>query len=101
MRKLVLKDIEHIDKIDGREASACMITRVKDAYPIYDLAFERNLEILINALSRIDNLCSTGRQGLFLNADMHDSMKSGLMAARAVLDGKPSEEWYRDAEEFL
>ncbi len=101
MRRLVLEDIEHIDKIDGREASSCMITRVKDAYPIYDLAFERNLEILLNALSGIDNLYSTGRQGLFLNTDMHDSMKSGMMAARVVLDGRKSTEWYREAEEFL
>jgi protoporphyrinogen oxidase len=101
LRKLVLKDIENIDKIDGDKASACIVTRVKDAYPIYDLSFERNLEILINALSKGDNLYSTGRQGLFLNTDMHDSMKSGMMAARAVLDGHLSEEWYRVAEEFL
>ena len=101
LRKLVLKDIENIDKIDGDKASACIVTRVKDAYPIYDLSFERNLEILINALSKVDNLYSTGRQGLFLNTDMHDSMKSGVMAARAVLEGRPSGEWYREAEEFL
>ena len=101
LRDLVLKDIENIDKIDGDKASACILTRVRDAYPIYDLSFERNLGILITALSKIDNLYSTGRQGLFLNTDMHDSMKSGLLAARAVLDGRPSGEWYREAENFL
>jgi len=101
LRELALQDIEYIDKIDGRKASACIIKRTKDAYPIYDLDFECNLEILLAALSRIDNLYSTGRQGLFLNTDMHDSMKSGLMAARVVLDGHLSEEWYREAEVFL
>ena len=100
LRELALRDIAHIDKIDGRKASACIVKRVKDAYPIYDLAFERNLEILLAALSRIDNLYSTGRQGLFLNTDMHDSMKAGLTAARSVLDGHPAGEWYREAREF-
>jgi protoporphyrinogen oxidase len=100
LRKLALKDIEYIDKIDGQKASACIIKRTKDAYPIYDLDFECNLEILLAALSRIDNLYSTGRQGLFLNTDMHDSMKSGLMAARAVLAGQTSQEWYRAAGVF-
>lgn len=100
LRELALKDIERITKIDGRKASACIVTRVKEAYPIYDLTFERNLENILAALSRIDNLYSTGRQGLFLNTDMHDSMKSGLQAARAVLDGYPAEEWYREARVF-
>lgn len=101
LRKLVLADIDRIDIIDGRLAGEFIVTKVKDAYPIYDLPFEHNLNTLLAALTRIDNLYSTGRQGLFLNTDMHDSMKAGLLSARSILGGKPAREWYREAQIFL
>ncbi len=97
VKELVLADIGHIDLIDGKAAGECIVTRAKDAYPIYDLSFEHNLEAFLGGLSRLGNLRSAGRQGLFLNSDMHDSMKSGQAAARGVMEGRSSEEWYREA----
>ena len=101
LKALALEDIANISIIDGSRAGECRVTRVKDAYPIYDLAFERNLKRLLGGLARVENFYSTGRQGLFLNTDMHDSMKSGLMVARAVLDGQMADSWYREARGCL
>lgn len=72
-----------------------MVTRSKDAYPIYDLPFEKNLDLTLKGLSGIPNLFSAGRQGLFLNTDMHDSMVSGRGAARTLLAGGTAGGWYR------
>jgi hypothetical protein len=35
----------------------------------------------------VDVALSVGRPGLYLNNDMHDSMKMGIMAARHILEG--------------
>ncbi|MDP8215683.1 MAG: FAD-dependent oxidoreductase [Candidatus Euphemobacter frigidus] len=100
LRALALEDIASIDIIDGSRAGKCLITRVKDAYPIYDLAFEHNLETFLGGLSRIKNFYSTGRQGLFLNTDMHDTIHMGVQAARVVISGRPPQSWYREVSEF-
>ena len=94
---MALEDIGRIGLLDGLEVEKSMVTRSKDAYPIYDLPFDENLELTFQGLSGIPNLFSTGRQGLFLNSDIHDSMAAARAAARALLDSRPPGDLYREA----
>jgi len=98
---LVRRDIENIKLIDGRRINDCSVGRVKNAYPIYDLGFENRLQRLLTSLSGIKNLYSSGRQGLFLNTDMHDSMEMGARAAEAALKGEESRSWYSGMIPYL
>jgi hypothetical protein len=54
---------------------------LKKAYNIYDLGFERKLDVVLYYLSKFKNLVSIGRRGLFLQNDMHDSIEMGLRVA--------------------
>lgn len=94
LAELARKDVKHISIIDGGRAGDCEIQKVKSAYPIYDLEFEKNLQSLLEGLSRLENFYTTGRQGLFLNTDMHDSMKTGHTAAAAFLSDTPPGTFY-------
>ncbi len=96
LRTMALEDIGRIGLLDGLKVEKSMVTRSKDAYPIYDLPFEKNLELTLSGLAGIENLFSAGRQGLFLNSDMHDSMKSGREAARFFLENRTPKEFYRE-----
>lgn len=71
--------------VDGSEIHDSFVLRTRDAYPIYDLGFSENLDYVLGFLSGIKNLTSTGRHGLFLNIDMHDSIKLGMETARSHL----------------
>lgn len=99
--ELAKEDIKRIGIMDHRRITDCKIQKVRDAYPIYDLGFERRLASLLGSLGRIKNLYSTGRQGLFLNTDMHDSMEMGLLAAEAALTGRESRSWYERMVPYL
>jgi len=70
-----------LDRVIG-----CHVQRMKRAYPMYDLDFDRRLKVIFDGLGRIENLWSTGRHGLFLNCDMHDTMEMGLKLAEKLLD---------------
>jgi protoporphyrinogen oxidase len=96
LRTMALKDIGRIGLLDGLEIEKSMVTRSKDAYPIYDLPFEENLKLTFHGLSGIPNLFSAGRQGLFLNSDIHDSMAVARSAARALLENLPPRDLYRE-----
>lgn len=104
-RKLYEMALEEVGKLglfQEREVLDRFIMRVKDAYPIYDLDFERNVRHVLEELSGIPNLISTGRNGLFLNTDIHDSMEMGLMAAEEVCNGGfESATWYRRMDEYI
>nr|HPJ71467.1 hypothetical protein [bacterium] len=92
--KLALEDIGRIERIDGSRVTETLVRRVKDAYPVYGVGFEGGLERFFIGAAGIDNLYPTGRQGLFLNTDMHDTMELGLLAVEAIADGVPGRDWY-------
>lgn len=62
----------------------CIVERISNAYPIYLVDFEKNVSQAIRGLSKIVNLISTGRNGLFLNSDIHDCFQMGFETADFV-----------------
>jgi protoporphyrinogen oxidase len=94
-------DAVRIPALKGRAISEYQVVRVKDAYPVYDLAYEERLKRVISPLSEIRNLFATGRQGLFLNTDIHDSMEMGLLAAEEALAGNDPKRFYEKMISYL
>lgn len=88
------EELEQIPRVDVSRISACHVVRIKDAYPVYDLDFDRNLRAVLTGLSGITNMYSFGRQGMFLQNDMHDSMENGRMLVERIEAGASSAEWY-------
>jgi protoporphyrinogen oxidase len=75
------------------------VLRCAEAYPIYDLGFEKDVAAALDALAAIPNLLSVGRQGLFLNCDMHNAMAMGMAAAEFLAEPDPSPAaWYARPE---
>ena len=102
---MALEDIEKLPQIDASKITDYKVLRLWDAYPIYDLAFDKNLAVLIDTLLGFENLISTGRQGLFLQNDMHDSMMLGFSAADFLSNELNSHyhrrKWYQKSVPFL
>jgi len=95
------QDLLELGKVHPREILGGFVKRLKQAYPIYDLSFDRNLTLVLNWLERLENVYSIGRQGLFLNNDIHTSMKMGLEAARHYVCNEPRETWIESIHRYL
>jgi protoporphyrinogen oxidase len=71
------------------------------AYPIYHLGFEKSLATLWPFLSRIPNLVSVGRQGLFNHNNIDHSLVMGRRAAETVAAfTNPAQAWYDSLGQF-
>ncbi|MEK7142968.1 MAG: FAD-dependent oxidoreductase [Patescibacteria group bacterium] len=79
-------------KIDLNKISDYFVVRIENAYPIYIKNFEKNVKNAIEGLGKISNLLSTGRNGLYLNSDIHDSFLMGFSAARDTISKNKSPE---------
>ena len=92
-------DLEKTSLFPGQRFEGLTLLRCAEAYPIYELGFEKNVAASLDALAGIPNLLSVGRQGLFLNCDMHNAMAMGMAAAEfaARPDASPAE-WYARPE---
>jgi protoporphyrinogen oxidase len=85
-REMVTKDLSFFG-IDPSRISKIYRAQLKDAYPIYAINYEKELAATLQELERLPNVITTGRQGLFLDIDMHDAMVLGKDSVEAVVDG--------------
>ena len=83
--KLVRKELKNLGwsklKIED-----LWVEKISNAYPIFPVGFERDLKIVLKGIEKVENLISTGRNGLFLNSDIHDCFKMGFESAEKVLE---------------
>lgn len=86
--------------LENLEISDYFVKRLDDAYPIYRLAYEKKLVSVLAEMNKISNLLSTGRNGLYLNSDIHDSFQMGFEAADEISKKNfKSKDWYKKVEE--
>jgi protoporphyrinogen oxidase len=81
------KDLQTLG-LDNLKIDSFFVRRIKDAYPIYRIGYEKNLVVATRGIETIDNLISTGRNGLFLNSDIHDCFQMGFEAAQKMAKTK-------------
>ncbi len=63
------------------------VDRVEKAYPFFFVRYEERKKAALEGLSHVRNLVSTGRNGLLLDIDMHDSMVLGREGLKYLLAG--------------
>ena len=63
------------------------MTRLPNAYPVYDLQYKRNLNALKKCAKRVKNFQTTGRQGLYRYNNMDHSILMGRRVAKTLIQG--------------
>ncbi|MFT5287193.1 MAG: protoporphyrinogen oxidase [Planctomycetota bacterium] len=64
------------------------LQKVRYAYPVYDLTYKANLDLLKKTAKGIKQLSTTGRQGLFRYNNMDHSIAMGRRVARTLIKGQ-------------
>ncbi len=86
-REMVNRDLSFFG-VEPSQVVKIYSSQLRDAYPIYAINYENELAATLQELERVPNLITTGRQGLFLDIDMHDAMVLGKDSVEAVVGGK-------------
>ncbi len=77
----VARDLEKTGLIQKEEIQDAYCHSEPFCYPVYDLIFEAKLKLIFQYLSRLTNLISTGRQGLFHHNNIDHAILMGWRAA--------------------
>ncbi|MDD4279561.1 MAG: FAD-dependent oxidoreductase [Candidatus Sumerlaeales bacterium] len=81
--------------ISADEILTMYLLRIPNAYPLYTIGFEKYRKTLLLQCTEVNNLITTGRQGLFSHNNMDHSILTGIKAAECLADGaKVGENWY-------
>ncbi len=80
----VIADIVNKDLICEDDVEDTCLFRYEEAYPIYHIGFKDDLNIIGNYLNSMNNVLTTGRQGLFCYVNIHATMQMAMRDAGSI-----------------
>ncbi len=80
---------EHLELFSRKMVLGADVSRTAFAYPIYNVGYAKNTAIVLDALEKLSDTVTCGRQGLFRYNNMDHSIEMGKYAALETL-GKAS-----------
>jgi len=75
--------------------------REEKVYPVYDLKYKRNLQLIIDYFNEFGNLHCIGRHGTFKYDNQDIAIQSGLNTAENIIKGKRSLWSIEEEREYL
>jgi protoporphyrinogen oxidase len=96
----VARDLEKAGLVARSDVDRVFTRRIERAYPIYDAGYAERLQRVLDYVESIENLYSSGRQGLFNYNNMDHCIDMGSKLASHLLAGAPKEEWRKTRAEF-
>ena len=85
--KICYRDLVKLGLLKEDNATGYFSSYAPFAYPVYYLDYSENIKKIYSYISKIKNLRSIGRQGLFRYNNMDHSIKMGLLTAEHILQG--------------
>ncbi|MBW4645955.1 MAG: NAD(P)/FAD-dependent oxidoreductase [Goleter apudmare HA4340-LM2] len=94
---LATHELEILNLAKGYKVEDGIVIRQPKAYPVYDQNYRQHLAVIRNFLDTIENLQTTGRNGMHRYNNQDHSMLTGLLAAKNVL-GEEHDLWEVNTE---
>ncbi len=86
--ELVLPYFEEFGFFRREDVRNAYLGRRRFVYPVYDMTYTHNLDVIKAYLDGIENLHFVGRPGRFKYTNQDHSLEMGIMACRSLLEGR-------------
>ena len=79
------RELEILGLVNKNDIQDGMVVRIPKAYPIYDMTYQKSLEVVRQFLNRFDNLQMVGRNGMHKYNNQDHSMLTAMLSAENIL----------------
>jgi protoporphyrinogen oxidase len=94
------KELEQLGLVDAADVSAGYVVRMPKAYPVYDEAYQRNVDTLRRWLeTNTPNVHPVGRNGMHRYNNQDHSMYTAMLTVENIVDGADHDIWSVNVEE--
>ena len=88
-----INELEAIGIVSRRHLINGFVVRCKNAYPVYSLDYQEHIKIIRDYLSKLSNLSSMGRSGLFQYDNSDHALLTGIYTAKNLLNESTCDIW--------
>jgi protoporphyrinogen oxidase len=85
---IAVDSLERLGYIKDREVIESVVVRAPHAYPLFEIGYEKHLDVMHGYLSQFPNLRLAGRAGRFEYYNMDHAIGSGIRAAEDIIEKK-------------
>lgn len=85
LARLALDSLERLGYIRKDDILENVVIRVPKAYPLFEIGYQEQVEVIDDYLSRFTNLHLAGRVGMFKYYNMDHAIRSGMEAAEKII----------------
>lgn len=82
---LTVSSLVRLGFIAEREVLDSAVVRVPNAYPLFEVGYRKDVEVLYDYLARFGNLHIAGRSGMFEYYNMDVALRSGIETAGKII----------------
>jgi protoporphyrinogen oxidase len=94
------KELEQLGLVNAADVEAGYVVRMPKAYPVYDEAYQRNVDTLRAWLSEnTPNVHPVGRNGMHRYNNQDHSMYTAMLTVENIVDGAGHDIWSVNVEE--
>lgn len=98
--KRAIGGLEKAELLKESDVLDYFVVKLRNIYPIYDLKFKENINVVLKYLKSIENLYTNGRQGLFNYNNMDHCIDMGFTLAEHIKDDGTKEGWEGKNKKF-
>lgn len=95
----IIEGLKDVHILNDEHIEEYFVKRLTHAYPVYDVDYRKNLDIVLNYLDTIEYVYPIGRQGIFNYCGMADAMDMGFTVA-ALIHSKTNNQWDKIRQKF-
>lgn len=85
LRALTVRQLNALGILKNDKVIGHVVTRIPQAYPLFEVDFQKYQKALFDYLARFENLRLIGRGGRFEYFDSDRAMESGIAAAESII----------------
>jgi protoporphyrinogen oxidase len=85
LRDLTVRHLDELSILCQDEVIDCVVSRVPQAYPLFEVDFQNHQKALFDYFDRFGNLHLIGRGGRFEYFNSDHAMESGIAAAESII----------------
>jgi len=86
--EITIKELQKLGLVKKEEVRNYYMLKRKNVYPIYDLNYKENLNVVKEYLDSFENLLYIGRPGRFKYNNQDHSLEMGMLAAKSIIENK-------------
>jgi len=81
----MIEDLTKEDFIDRKDILEAHKLKINHAYPVYHIGYKDDIKVVLDYISRYNNIQSVGRQGQFSYVNIHKTMQMGMEASKTII----------------